>query len=59
MAKKKLKIDKSLCIGCASCAATDPDNIEIGPDGLAQTKAGEGDDSVVDVCPVQAISVEE
>lgn len=59
MAKKKLKIDKSLCIGCGCCAGTYPDDIKIGDDGLAELIAGEADEEAVSVCPVGAISEEE
>ena len=59
MAKKKLKIDQSLCIGCGCCAGTYPDDIVIGDSGLAELVTGEGDEDAVSVCPVGAISVEE
>ncbi|HNX16150.1 MAG TPA: ferredoxin [Bacilli bacterium] len=59
MAKKKIKIDKSLCIGCGCCAGTYPDDIKIGDDGLAETINGVADEDAVGVCPVGAISVEE
>ncbi|HPY79764.1 MAG: ferredoxin [Erysipelotrichaceae bacterium] len=59
MDKKKIKIDKSLCIGCGACAGTYPDDIKIDDDGLAATISGVGEADAVDVCPVGAISVEE
>ena len=59
MAKKKLKIDQSLCIGCGCCAGTYPDDIKIGDSGLAEVIAEVGDEDAVSVCPVGAISVEE
>ena len=59
MAKKKLKIDKSACIGCGCCAGTYPDDIVIGDDGLAELVNGEGEEEAAGVCPVGAISVEE
>jgi ferredoxin len=59
MAKKKLKIDQSLCIGCGCCAGTYPDDIKIGDNGLAELITGEADEEAVSVCPVGAISVEE
>lgn len=59
MAKKKLRIDKSQCIGCGCCAGTYPDDITIGDDGLAELISGEGEEEVVGVCPVSAISLAE
>lgn len=59
MAKKKIKIDKTVCIGCASCVGTDPDDIKIGDDGLAEPISGIAEEDVVEICPVGAISVEE
>ncbi len=59
MAKKKLKIDQSLCIGCGCCAGTYPDDIKMGDDGLAEPIADVAEEDVVGVCPVGAISVEE
>lgn len=58
MAKKKVKIDQSLCIGCACCAGTYPDAFKIGDSGLAEVIA-EADEEAVSVCPSGAISVEE
>ena len=59
MAKKKLKIDQSLCIGCGCCAGTYPDDIKIGDNGLAELITGEADEEAVSICPVGAISEEE
>ncbi len=59
MAKKKLKIDQSLCIGCGCCAGTYPDDIKIGDSGLAELVTGEADEEAVSICPVGAISEEE
>ncbi len=56
MAKKKLKIDQSLCIGCGCCAGTYPDDIKIGDSGLAELVTGEADEEAVSICPVGAIS---
>ena len=58
MAKKKLKVDQSICIGCACCAGTYPDSFKIGDNGLAEATA-EADEEAVSVCPVGAISAEE
>ena len=59
MAKKKLKIDQSLCIGCGCCAGTYPDDIKIADSGLAELVTGEADEEAVSICPVGAISEEE
>jgi len=59
MAKKKLKIDQSLCIGCGCCAGTYPDDIKIADNGLAELITGEADEEAVSICPVGAISEEE
>jgi len=59
MAKKKIRIDKSQCLGCGACAGTYPDDITMGADGLAETVNGVADEESVGVCPVGAISVEE
>ena len=59
MAKKKVRLDQSLCIGCGCCAGTYPDDFQIGDDGLAGVITGEGEEEAVSVCPVGAISVEE
>ena len=59
MAKKKIKIDQSLCIGCGCCAGTYPDDIKIGDSGLAEAITGQGEEDAASVCPVGAISVEE
>lgn len=59
MAKKKMKIDKSVCIGCGCCAGTYPEDIVIGDDGLAELVTGEVEEGAEAVCPVGAISVEE
>lgn len=59
MAKKKVRIDQSLCIGCGCCAGTFPEDFKIGDNGLAEAIASEADEEAVSVCPVGAISVEE
>lgn len=59
MAKKKIHIDSSLCIGCGSCAANYPDDIKMNDDGLAESITGECEEDVKDMCPVGAISVED
>ena len=59
MAKKKVRVDQSLCIGCGCCAGTYPDDFAIADSGLAEAVTGEGEEEAVSVCPVGAISVEE
>ena len=59
MARKKLKIDTSLCIGCGACVGTYPDDLQFNADGLAEPITGEGEEDAVEICPVGAISVEE
>ncbi len=59
MAKKRVKVDQGLCIGCGCCAGTYPDDFAIGDAGLAEPVTGEGEEEAVSVCPVGAISVEE
>lgn len=59
MAKKRIKVEKSLCIGCAACVGTYPDDFKIGDDGLAEPIADVSDEEAVSVCPCGAISVEE
>ena len=59
MAKKKVRIDKSACIGCGCCAGTYPEDIQIGDDGLAEVINGVAEEDAASVCPVGAISVEE
>ncbi len=58
----KLKVDKSLCIGCGACQATCPDVFEIDDDGFATTIVDEIDDEfkedAIDAkegCPLSAI----
>lgn len=59
MAKKKIKIDHNVCIGCAACAGCYPDDIKIGDSGLAEPITGEAEEEAASVCPVGAISVED
>lgn len=59
MAKKKVRIDQSLCIGCACCAGTYPDDFKIGDSGLAEAIADVAEEDAASICPVGAISVEE
>lgn len=56
-------VDKNLCTGCGLCITIYPEVFEFGPDGKSQVK-GECQDEekcreAKDVCPVQAISLEE
>ena len=59
MAKKRVKVDQSACIGCGCCAGTYPDDFRIGDSGLAEPVADLAEEEAVSVCPVGAISVEE
>lgn len=59
MAKKKVRVDQSVCIGCGCCAGTYPDDFRIGDSGLAEPVADLAEEEAVSVCPVGAISVEE
>jgi ferredoxin len=59
MAKKKVRVDQSLCIGCGCCAGTYPDDFRIGDSGLAETVAETAEEDAAGICPVGAISVEE
>ncbi len=59
MAKKRVKVDQSACIGCGCCAGTYPDDFRIADSGLAEPVADLAEEEAVSVCPVGAISVEE
>ena len=58
MARKKLKIDASLCIGCGACVGTYPDDITFNDNGQAELVNGEAEEDVIEICPVGAISEE-
>ena len=58
MAKKKVRIDQSLCIGCGCCAGTYPEDFKIGDSGLAELVADEAEEDAVSICPVGTISEE-
>jgi ferredoxin len=58
MAKKKVRIDQSLCIGCGCCAGTYPEDFKIGDNGLAELVTDEAEEDAVSICPVGAISEE-
>lgn len=61
----KVKIDKEKCIGCGSCEAVCSDFFEvIGDEYKANFKKNEQADKscikeAADICPVQAIEIEE
>jgi len=60
----KIKIDKEKCIGCGSCEAVCPDFFKMDDENMAYFKENEGKDEgcikeAVDICPVQAIEIEE
>ena len=59
MAKKKVRIDQSLCIGCGCCAGTYPDDFKISDNGLAEAVTEVAEEDAASICPVGAISVEE
>ena len=59
MDKKKISIDKSVCIGCGCCAGTYPEDIQMCEDGLAEAVTGVAEEGAAAVCPVGAISEEE
>ncbi len=59
MAKKKLKIDCDLCMGCGACAASYPNDITMNDDGHAQLVNSEAEEEIVNICPFGAISEEE
>ena len=59
MEKKKVRVDKSACIGCGCCVGTYPDDFQFGDDGLAEPISGVAEEDAASVCPVGAISVEE
>ena len=58
MARKKVKLDQSLCIGCGCCAGTYPEDFKIGDNGLAELVTDEAEEDAVSICPVGAISEE-
>ena len=58
MARKKVKVDGSLCIGCGCCFGTYPEDFALNADGVAEAVSGEADEEAIAVCPVGAISEE-
>jgi len=61
---KQVKVDKTKCIGCGTCAALAPKSFKIGDDGKAEAINPAGDDEetvqrAVDGCPVSAIEWQE
>ncbi len=59
MAKKKIKIDPSVCMGCGACAASYPEDVKIGDSGVAEPITGEAEEEVISICPFGAISEKE
>ena len=60
----KIKIDKEKCIGCGSCEAVCPNFFKIDDEFKAYFKKNKGKDEscikeAIDICPVQAIEIEE
>ncbi len=59
MAKKKVRIDSSLCVGCGACVGSYPDDFRFSDDGLAVPVSDVAEEEAVGCCPCGAISVEE
>ncbi len=55
MARIKLKVDTTACIGCGTCVGVYPDDFVFNADGLAEVVSGEAEEEAKDVCPVGAI----
>lgn len=56
-----ISVNKSVCIGCGSCAALCPSNFELGNEGKAEVISQEDSgcaQNAAQSCPVQAIKVE-
>ncbi len=64
MSKYKIKIDRKLCIGAASCLAIAPNTFDLDGENIAVLKEGVGDDDTsvmlaAQSCPTRAIILEE
>ena len=59
MAKKKIKIDCELCMGCGACAASYPEDIAMDDEAHAYAINGEADEEALSICPIGASSEEE
>ncbi len=64
----KIKINQEECIGCGSCQAICPEVFELDEQGKAIVKGSQSDQGEtneecakegVDICPVEAIQIEE
>lgn len=55
MARKKVRVDASACIGCSTCAGVYPDDYTMNDAGLAEAITGEADEESIGICPVNAI----
>lgn len=55
MARKKVRVEQSACIGCNTCVAVYPDDFTLNESGLAEATTGEADEESIGVCPVSAI----
>lgn len=55
MARKKVRVDQSACIGCSTCAGVYPDDYVMNDAGLAEAVTGEADEESIGICPVSAI----
>ena len=63
MTCKRIKINKDKCISCGACIATSPNqSIDFDENNKAEVNpkiVDENDEIVIDVCPVEAIYLEE
>ena len=64
MAKYKINLDRSKCIGCGACVAACPSNWEMQDDGKTRNKKEiisdseySGNKEAEEVCPVNAINL--
>lgn len=64
MSKYKIKIDRKLCIGAASCLAIAPNTFDLDGENIAIVKDGTNDDDAAVMlaaqsCPTRAITLED
>ena len=56
-----INVNKELCIGCGSCVALCPETFELDSEGKSVVTSQDDIEcakQAVDVCPVQAITIE-